>query len=225
MGGTKAVDGSCGHGVVLSRARPGPISSIISEVNVGGLAGWLGLHETWRAAPKLLLTPWCARHVEGPHTASHLPSSWLRRLSLSVRMPSWGVREKGSCRAGPLEMRPVGEFSKSLELVSYLLSPDDRDTYGWNCAPALLVTCCGPDPVYHQVFPCLERGEVSKVGPDRDRYPHKRRGCGQRSVKLRASSIPQGEGRNQDGVPPSQLSRRPVPPPWPQEPSRQTSVL
>ena len=132
---------------------------------------------------------------------------------------------EGSCRAGPLEMRPVGEFSKSLELVSYLLSPDDRDTYGWNCAPALLVTCCGPDPVYHQVFPCLERGEVSKVGPDRDRYPHKRRGCGQRSVKLRASSIPQGEGRNQDGVPPSQLSRRPVPPPWPQEPSRQTSVL
>lgn len=42
-------------------------------------------------------------------------------------------------------MCPVGEFSKSLELVSYLLSPDDRDTYGWNCAPALLVTC-SPDP-------------------------------------------------------------------------------
>ena len=68
------MDGGCGHGVVLSPAGPGPISLIISGIKVGGLAGCLGLHETRRVAPKLLLTPLCARRVEGPHTARPCPA-------------------------------------------------------------------------------------------------------------------------------------------------------
>ena len=73
-GGSKGVDGGCGHGVVLFPAGPGPISLIISGVKVGGLAGCLGLHETRCVAPKLLLTPLCARCVEGLHTARPCPA-------------------------------------------------------------------------------------------------------------------------------------------------------
>ena len=170
-----------------------------------------------KAAPNALVCEVCG----GPTYSKTLPSSQLRRLSLSVGMPPWVVREKGSRRAGPLETRPVGEFSESLQLVRYPLSLGDRDTYGWNCAPALLVTCCGPNPIYHQVFPYLERGEVSKVGPNHDRCPHKRRGWsyqtdvpGEDTVRMwaeiseaKGSSIPQGEGRSQDRLPSSHLSR------------------
>lgn len=187
-----------------------------------------------KAASNALVCEACGgpTHSKPP---AQLPA--LRRLSLSVGMPPWMVREKGSRRTAPLEKCPVGEFSKNLELMSYPLSLGDRDTYRWNCAPARWSHAVVPTPYTTKWFLIWRevrsaRWALTSVlirredGDTRQTSQEKTRsGCGQRSVKLKVSSTPQSEGRSRDGLRSSGLRRHHLLPPGPQELSHQTSVL
>lgn len=162
-----------------------------------------------KAAANALVCKVCGgpTHSKPP---AQLPA--LRRLSLSVGMPPWLVREKGSYRAVPLEKRPLGEFSKNLELMSHPLSRGDRDTYRQNCAPARWSHAVVPTPYTTKRFLIWRevrsaRWALTSVlirredGDTRQTSQEKTRsGYGQtsqektRSVKLKVSSTPRARG-------------------------------